>query len=293
MTGKKSKRTYLRRSWLLGILLDDKRLAKALASQADIVVLDLEDSAVPARRLDARKRLLEILGNERSMLGNRPVWVRINSLLTAFGMADLEALADHDVDGIMYPMVRGAEELWQVRRTLDATNSPAEINVILETPECFLNLNDIARVPGITELNHGPGDLTLLTGIAQTERASLDVTATMTVLAATSYGITPTEGIHTPLWRDSDAVLAYVRRAKNQGFKGMQCFYLPHAELINRVFTPTTEETDLALEQIHAYDLALAEGHAATVVRGVPVLRHQYEMAKTTLAQAEAIRAHQ
>jgi len=113
-----STRRTLRRSWLLGIILDDHRFQKALQSCADVVTLDLEDAVTPDNKLKARARVVEFIVKERASLGHREVWVRINDLFSPWGLEDLNAIVGLDVDGITYPMVRGAEEVWAVRRTL-------------------------------------------------------------------------------------------------------------------------------------------------------------------------------
>src|SRR6187402_2267743 len=106
----------LGRAWLLGIVLDDKRFQKALQSCADVITMDLEDAVTPDNKVKARERVVELIAKERKFLGGRAAWVRINDLFTPWGLADLEAIAGLDVDGIVYPRVRGAEEIWAVRR---------------------------------------------------------------------------------------------------------------------------------------------------------------------------------
>ena len=274
-----STRRTLRRSWLLGIILDTHRFQKALQSCADVVTLDLEDAVTPDNKLKARARVVEFIVKERASLGGREVWVRINDLFSPWGLEDLNAIVGLDVDGITYPMVRGAEEVWAVRRTLDAHGCKAKLKLIIETPQAFMNLNDIMRVPGITSLNHGAADLTLATGISLNDRTSLDFTAIQTVLAARAYGASVTEGIHIEEWQDEGAVRAFIQHAKMQGFDGLESFYPPHMAIINEIYLPTAQEVEQARREITAYETAQRQGKPAIVVDGKAVAVHEYEKA--------------
>ena len=273
------KQESLGRAWLLGIVLDDKRFQKALQSCADIVTMDLEDAVTPDNKVKARERVVELIGKERKFLGGRKVWVRINDLFSPWGLQDLDAIAGLDVDGIVYPRVRGAEEVWAVRRKLNERGSKAKLKLILETPQAFMNINDIMRVPGIDSLTHGSGDLTLETGISLDDRTSLGFTATQTVLAARAFGAHVTVGLHMEDWRNEDAVRAYIRHAKMQGFDGLNSFYLPHMALIKEILTPTAQEVEHARRVIAAYEVAQKQGVPALVLDGKAILIHEFEKA--------------
>lgn len=273
------------------MVLDENRFAKAVDSEADVLTLDLEDAVVATRKEEARQRLAEILAKGRAAVGDRELWVRINNLLTPWGLSDLETALDFPIDGLVYPCVRGAEEIWSVHRRMVERGSKAELKLIIETPQAVLNLNDIARVPGVTSLIHGSGDLSMETGISVQDRTSFGVTATMTVMAARAYGHSVTEGIHLEDWRNPDSVLAYVKHAKLQGFDGLHSFYLPNMKIINDVFTPSPAEVELAGRMAEAYEAAQAAGNPAAVVDGKVVLIHQYERAKSLIAQDRAIRS--
>ena len=284
--------TPLRRSWLLAMVLDEERFAKAVASEADVLTLDLEDAVVPARKEEARSKLVEILSLGRSAVGGRELWPRINNLLTPWGQADLDAALDFPFDGLVYPCVRGAEEVWAVRRRMLERGSTAELKLIIETPQALMNLNDIARIPGVTSLTHGSGDLAMETGISIADRTSFGVTATMTVIAARAYGQSVTEGIHLEDWRNPQAVAAYVAHAKLQGFDGLHSFYLPNMKIINDAFTPSSAEVRHAERIVAAFEAARADGNPAVVLDGKVILIHQYERARSVVEQDALIRVN-
>ncbi len=281
----------LRRSWLLAMVLDPDRFAKAVASDADVLTLDLEDAVVASRKDEARQALAELLDKGRGAIGGREQWVRINNLLTPWGQEDLEMALDFPIDGLVYPCVRGAEEVWAIRRRMVERGSTAELKLIVETPQSVMNLNDLARVPGVTSLIHGSGDLSMETGISIQDRTSFGVTAAMTVIAARAFGHSVTEGIHLDDWRNPDAVLAYVKHAKLQGFDGLHSFYLPNMKIINEVFTPTAAEVEHAERVVTAFERAQAAGNPAVVLDGKAILVHQYERAKSVIGQNRMIQS--
>jgi citrate lyase beta subunit len=275
-----------RRSWLLCLPLDQRKLDKAIGSQADVLMLDLEDGATPENK-DAAREKVRALAQSSGTLGQHEVFVRVNSLFTPWGYADVEAACGLPIDGIVYPMVRSDEELWQVRRMLDEAGSAAEIAIIAETPQAILNIRDIARVRGVTTLMHGPGDLSVETKIhIDDRRQRFAVSATETVLAARSYGLWVTDGVHMAAWRDKEAVAEYVRTAISQGFDGISTFYMPHIDVVNAEFRPSPEAIERSLRIVAAYQEAQREGKPAVVLDNEAIMLHQYVKAQEIVRTA-------
>jgi len=274
------------RSSVLGMVLNEDRFAKAVASDADLINLDLEDAVVPADKAKAREKVVELVKRGRDAVGERELWVRINHLSSPWGLDDLQAIVKLDIDGIIYPQIKEGGEVRVLRSILDGHGSKASLHLILETPESFLNIKDIMAAPGISGITHGPGDLRQLTGIAMSNRASLDVTAMLTVMAARAYGCRAADGMHLEDFRNLDTVRDYVKISKSQGFDTVNSFYLPHMAIINEVMSPTEAEIAEARTIVLAFEKARADGQPATVVNGKPILVHQYRNAVALLAAA-------
>lgn len=275
-----------RRAWLLGLTMDDEKLSKAIDSTADVLMLDLEDGVTPSNKVEARNKIADLVKN-KAALGKREVFVRVNPYFTAWGYDDIVAVSKLDVDGIVYPMVRSAEEVRQVVRTVEANESKAAVGIILETSQAFMNLNEIAQVRGLSILMHGPGDLSVETGIAiDDERQRFAVSSTQVVLAAKAYGLQPTDGMHMNGWRDPEAVKRYVEAAINQGFEGMTTFYKPHIPIIKAAFLPSPAETEKAKVIVAEFEKGQMEGKPAIVVDGAAITIHQYWKAQNIVASA-------
>lgn len=275
-----------RRAWLLGLTMDDDKLSKAVDSTADVLMLDLEDGVTPTNKVAARNKIDQLVKN-RAALGKREIFVRVNPYFTAWGYDDIVAAAQLDIDGIVYPMVRSAEEVRQVVRTIESNGSKADLAIILETSQAFMNLNEIAQVQGLSVLMHGPGDLSVETGIAiDDERRRFAVTSTQVVLAAKAYGLQPTDGMHMNGWRDPEAVRRYVEGALSQGFEGMTTFYKPHIPIIQQAFAPSAEETAKAKIIVAEFEKGRKEGKPAVIVDGAAITVHQYWKAQNVLVNA-------
>ena len=275
-----------RRSWLLVVTMDDRRVDRAIESAADVLMLDLQDAVTADLKVAARERVVDWFQRGKPF-GDKLVFVRSNNLFTPWGREDIAALAQLPVPGIVYPMARSAEELRVVHEMLVAAGSNAEIIAILETPQSILRLEDIARVKGVTTLLHGPGDLSVETGIAVTDTGeTFRTTATLTVLVARAYGLWAINGTHVASIRDAELVRRYQINHRQLGFDGGTSYYLPHIAIINECFSPTAEEVDRARALVEAYEQNRASGRAALILNGEVVMVHQYEKAKRILRQA-------
>jgi citrate lyase beta subunit len=133
------------------------RFAKALATSADLVVIDLEDAVPADGKPAARAAAIATFGPQR-------LAVRINGVATRAGVEDLLALADAGVRPacLFVPMVESADELRIVRALLgDAALVP-----LIETPRGLRQALSIARAPGVAAMMFGGGDLSAALGVA-------------------------------------------------------------------------------------------------------------------------------
>lgn len=276
----------IRRSWMLGFILDDAQFEAAIGSTADVITPDLEDTVPDEQKEIARKRLEELFESGRGRLGDHEIFVRVNNLYTPWGYADIEAVARLDIDGVMYPMARSAEEVWQVRRMLEAAGSNAEIEVLLETPESYLNIQRIAQVRGVSTLTHSRGDLYAELDVVKDDRRDrLAATAAMTVIAAKAYGLFARDGLHTSKWDDPDAVREFLLEARREGFDGMGSIHLSHMDIINDVWSPSAEEVEHSRKVVDVFENG--SGESDLVVDGQPVMRPDYMKALHILRTTE------
>ena len=137
-----------------------ERFPKGVASGADALILDLEDSVAGSRKDFARNAVAEWLGEERECL----VFVRINPLQTGLAEADLDAVLGGHPDGLVLPKAEGAAS---VRRLLELTGgkAPPILPIATETPAAVFELGSFASVAGqLAGLTWGAEDLPAAVG---------------------------------------------------------------------------------------------------------------------------------
>ena len=106
-----------------------RRIEKALASEADAVVLDLEDAAAPNRKEEARETVARVLESEPEKL----VYVRVNAVGTELSAADIDAVAVRHLAGLRLPKTESVESVRLVAQTLEALGSGARIQCLIES----------------------------------------------------------------------------------------------------------------------------------------------------------------
>ncbi|MBL4919230.1 HpcH/HpaI aldolase/citrate lyase family protein [Szabonella alba] len=279
-----------RRSWLLVLTADDRKVQKAAECDADVLILDLSDSVPPDRKETARARIVDWFTHGHPF-GNRQLVIKPNNLHSPWGPADLAAVAGLGAAGIYYPEPDSAEELQLVCNAMEAAGSEGELMALLETPRSFVNIKDLCTVRRVTTLCHAQGDLALNLGATLTDtRETLLYTASQTVLYARAYGLRSIDTILPSDLKNPALVADYIQTSKRLGFDSCSTFYAPHVPAINAAFTPAPDRVADAREIVAGYEAALADKRAAFVRgNGQWVTLHQYRQAQAVVALADQL----
>ncbi|MEO3870931.1 CoA ester lyase [Nonomuraea sp. B12E4] len=229
-----------------------ERFAKALASGADVVIIDLEDAVAPARKDEAR-------ANAAAYLRDRPagstVHVRINDLATGRGRADLEAVGDL-ADAVRVPKVESPE-------TLDAV-SGAPAYALLESAAGIVAAREIAAHPRVAGVALGEQDLAA--ELAITDEGALNQLRVQVVLAAAAAGLPPVPMSVYPHVKDEAGLLASCRAGRALGLFGRTAIHPRQIPVIRQAFRPTEEETARAAEIVEAAERAERTGIGAVAL---------------------------
>lgn len=274
-----------RRSWLLVLTTDDRKVAKAAECNADVLILDLSDSVTPDLKSMARQRVVDWLKSAHPF-GDKQLVIKPNNLMSDWGRADLAAIAPLNAAGVYYPEPESAEEVQYVCNALDACDSTSEIMVLLENARSFINIKELSTTKRVTTLCHAQGDLAVNLGITMTDtRETMLYTAAQTVLHARAYGLDAIDTILPSNLKDTELTRRYVESSKRLGFTACSTFYAPHIDTINEVLSPTAKQIETAGQIIAGYEKVANEGRAAFVMEnGAWVTLHQYRQAKALLA---------
>lgn len=243
------------------------RFVKALASGADRVCIDLEDSVPQAEKANARVAALAALGQ-----GDKRLILRINAVRTRAGLEDLLALDDAPTlpDLLLVPMVQSAAEIAIITSVLGA-RTPALVPLI-ETVSGLRAAHDIAAAPAVAAMMFGGGDLAAELGVELAWEPLRTARGTF-VMACASAGIAAIDVPFITL-NDPDGLATETRAAKALGFTGKAAIHPAQISTIRAVFQPTADETVEAEEALQAFSAA---GGAAVQFKGrmleLPIVR--------------------
>lgn len=230
-----------------------RKLAKAGASGADLVLLDLEDAVAEANKSEARRLVSEHL---RAAPRAQPQWVRINPLDSAHALADLAAIVPARPDGIMLPKATRAEaeRLHHYLTALEAAAGLEQggirtIVVATETAPALFGLGDYAGCPRLAALTWGAEDSATALGATDNRDESgeydfpYQLFRALCLAGSAAAGVTPIETIHGD-FRDLDGLEKVAVKARRAGFRGMMAIHPDQVPVINRAFSPS--ETEIA-----------------------------------------------
>ncbi|MDP4507900.1 HpcH/HpaI aldolase/citrate lyase family protein [Nonomuraea turcica] len=229
-----------------------ERFAKAVASDADVVIIDLEDAVAPARKDEARANAAAYL---RAGTAGVPVHVRINDLATERGQADLAAVGELAA-AVRVPKVESAAVLDMV--------AGARAYALLESAAGIVAARDIAAHPRVAGVALGEQDLAAELSI--TDESAMNHLRLQVVLAAAAAGLPPVPMSVYPHVNDEAGLAASCRAGRALGLFGRTAIHPRQIPAIRRAFRPTEEEAARAAEIVEAAGRAERAGIGAVAL---------------------------
>jgi citrate lyase subunit beta/citryl-CoA lyase len=274
-----------------------RALEKAKTLPADGVILDLEDSVAPEAKDAARQQVAGAV--KAGGFGGREVFIRVNGVDTPWHAEDLSAAAHAAPDAILVPKVSSADTLELIgRRLLDmGTNHKTRVWAMIETPLAIFNILSIAAEARDSETRltgfvMGTNDLAKDTRAHLVPgRAPMLPWLSMCVAAARIHGIDILDGVYNDIG-NADGFIKECVQGAELGFDGKTLIHPNQIEACNGVFSPSPAEVEQARKVIAAFELPENKGKGVVSIDGRMVERLHAEMARRTVAIAEAIEAH-
>lgn len=246
------------RSWLFAPGDSERKMHKATASAADIVILDLEDAVTDEVKQKARSKVSAFLSAQpdRSRL-----WVRINPLQGPDALADLAAIVPARPGGIMLPKARGRADVEVLDNYLSALEVAAgcargSIRVIVlvtETAEGMFATGTYAGAPRMVAMTWGAEDLADALGASENRNEhggyefTYELARSLCLLGAAAAGVSAIETIHGD-FRDEAGLRRRAEQVRRAGYRGMLAIHPAQVDIINEAFTPRAEEVAAARE---------------------------------------------
>ncbi len=293
------------RSVLICPASDSRKVAKAVASEADLAILDLEDAV--AADAKARARAAVVAAFRDLDWGGKPRAWRVNAVDTPWCYRDLievvEAAPDL-ADLVIVPKVADPAQVAFVDGLLAGLEAatgrtrPIGIEVQIESAAGLANCRSIAATgPRIEALVFGPGDFAASVGmplaaIGRPDRWDGAYPAHRwgyamheILVAARASGLRAIDGPYAA-FRDPDGLRRSCETARALGYDGKWCIHPDQVAVANEVFSPTLDEVDHAKATLSAYAASSAQGRGAIALDGVMVDAASLRMAEATLARA-------
>jgi citrate lyase subunit beta / citryl-CoA lyase len=257
--------TTRRRAVLIAPGSDERKARKALQSQADEVVLDLEDAVPASRKTDARQ-LVQLLVSENTW---RPtVSVRVNGLSTPWASDDLAVCAGlRGLDSVVLPKTQAAQDLLDVDRILNAT--PIGIQALIETPQGIQNLAEIVQAcDRLDAIILGYADLGAALGRSPTTRPEHWLAVQERVLiSARAAGVAAIDGPYLGI-ADDEPFRRSCEWARDLGYDGKWVIHPAQIDTATSAFTPSGQAVQQARRVLHALAQANAGGTGAVQLDG-------------------------
>jgi citrate lyase subunit beta/citryl-CoA lyase len=281
---------------------NEKMLGKALQTNADTLVLDLEDAVTPELKDDARQVIVRWLADVD--FGRQERMVRINPIDTPWFRADVEATMVNPPDAYLVPKVHGPDDVRLVDRVvgdLERQHGHAENSVKLivlgtETPRGLLSVDDLVCVPRIDALTWGAEDLSAAIGARRNRDSGghylplFEYARTMTMLAAAAAGVQPLDTVWVDV-TDPDGLRRDSGESAAMGYTGKISIHPSQIDVINEIFTPSTEDIEESRELLAELERHRVEGRMAFRFRGQMVDVPHFTRARRILATADALAA--
>ena len=245
------------RSYLYAPASKPELVEKAINSQADCIVIDLEDAVHHDKKDEARKFVVEFL----SKPAPKPFLIRINDLNGPWGVTDLESISGPNLFGIRIPKTSSIDTVRKSSKILDSHKSNAQIHLLIESALGVAKAFELSSCdPKVAAITLGEADL--LSDLRATNDEALAFSRLSILVAARAAGLKqPSQSVYANT-KDLDGLKASTLRGKATGFFGRSVIHPNQIEIVNEIFTPTKDEVEQATELLNVYDQMQASGNS-------------------------------
>jgi citrate lyase subunit beta/citryl-CoA lyase len=241
------------RSWLFVPADSKRKVAKALDSDADAIIFDLEDSVAAAQKATAR----DLLKTLEKRSGGPQWWVRVNPLGSEFHKDDLELIGIADIHGIVLPKAESGADVIQLAHRTGTIPVHAIVTETAASLFSLLSYRDPASP--LAAMSWGAEDLSAALGASSKSDESGELAFTyrlarsLCLAGAVAAGVQPVDGVFAD-FKDSDGLKREAESARRDGFTGKLAIHPDQVPVINAAFTPSAEEVKHAAEIVAAFE---------------------------------------
>jgi citrate lyase subunit beta/citryl-CoA lyase len=251
-----------------------RKQARAFHSDADVLILDLEDSVALQAKPEARERVAAFLVEARRRVPRPLLHVRVNAFDSGLIEADLDAIVPAAPDGIMLPKSRDGAQVTELDVRLRALEAEVGLDdgairiipIATETAAALFTLGSYEGAsPRLSALAWGSEDLAAALG-AETYRDETGgytdpfrLARSLVLAAARAARVEPIDTVYTDL-QSVEGLRHEALAARRDGFTGKLAIHPAQVPIINEVFTPSAEAVSLARRVVDAFEQAPGAG---------------------------------
>ena len=274
---------------------NQKLLDSSVRREADVLLLDIEDSVPLCDKQQARENIKAFV--KRDDLYGKLIFPRVNDRESGELLKDLYQLTIDGVTGFMYPKATKGEDIYFLGKLLETIEYEKHIPIgtfkiipLIETAGAIVNIKEICtachRVCAVT---FGCEDyVTDLRGKHDPDGNSIFFARNEIVNAARASGVIPIDTVHIKV-HDLEDLEKNLKVAKNLGFEGMLILNPKELPLCHQYFSPSEEEVAWASEMVQLAEEAVAEGKGVAVKEGKFIGPPMVKMAKNIMAKHNQI----
>jgi citrate lyase subunit beta / citryl-CoA lyase len=273
-----------------------RALEKARALQADALILDLEDAVAPDAKAMARNQVADAV--KAGGFGKREIVIRVNAPQTPWGKEDMIAAAQAAPDAILVPKVSTPGDIMMAAKAMREAGAPEKTRLwaMMETPLAMLNADSIARTAAdpasrLSVFVMGTNDLAKETRARLTPgRPSMLAWLSTCLAAARAHRVEIIDGVYNDFGNEA-GLRAECEQGRDFGMDGKTLIHPNQIGPCNEIFAPSADEVEWSRKIIAVFGDPANAGKGALQIDGKMVELLHADMARRTVAIAEAIAA--
>lgn len=275
---------------------NDKLMRSASQSNADVLLLDIEDSVLSSEnKQKARDRILSYL--KEGKFEGRVLFPRINDRESGEILKDVLQLTVDGIAGFMYPKAKCGNDIYFFDKLLETIEYEKHIPIgtykiipLIETTSAVMNVQEICKASErVIAVAYGSEDfITDLEGIHDKEHLSLFTPRAMIAMGARATGVIPIDTVHVRV-HDLEDLEHNLKISKKLGFEGMLVLNPKEIPLVHEYYSPTELEINNAKEMLKLSIEAQKNGKGVAIMNGKFIGPPMISAAKKTLKKVELI----
>ena len=290
---------FLTRSLMFVPAHNDRLMQSASRSNADVLLLDIEDSVQPVENKQVARDKVEQYVRE-GMFKDRILFPRINDRESGHLLKDVYQLAIEGITGFMYPKSRCGEDVYFIGKLLDTIEydkgfAPGTFKLIplIETTGAVMNIQDICTAsPRVVAVAFGCEDyVTDLEGKHDIEGQSIFFARNMIVNGAHNCGVAAIDTVHIRV-HDLEDLEQNLILSKKLGFDGMLILNPKELPLCHRYYSPSPEEVEWAEKMVQLTEESIREGRGVAVKDNKFIGPPMLKMAQEVLRKNNLCKSH-